>query len=702
MAEISIPGVSNKYKTNDYIEALMNKERIPLTREQESLDRYKEQQSAWRGVNQKMSALRDSTKTLYSFENPFNNKIASSSNERAITAEAGRDASLESFKVDVIKEATADRFLSGEIDKNTKVPKGVYTYEIGEKKITFNWKGGKLTDFVTSLNKRGTNNLKASLVGVSNGKSALLIESLKTGDENSLVFKDDALTFALENKIIEKSKKNTEIFASSLSEIEKPIDESTVPNAVIPETEQKGMPPLTKTFVEYDEETGHFTVPPRSGFTLNIPEEYLETASEVFEFSYSTEAVEDLTEELNIKRTTRPELPDVGIATFKTITESVTVENEQSETSLPEVSDEALIPITNQEDFFVHNKDGSEIKIDTAQLKTDEETGEKTVSVSLKDYPEIESIVVRNRNTGTQINLSQFSTYDEKKNSGYAPVNPSSQAGDAIIKYEGITIRRPNNKIDDVVPHVTLNVKAPTDETATIDISSDKESAKNALIEFVGRYNQVLAEMTILSENKPEVIDELDYLSDSEKEEAQKKLGMFQNDFSLTNGKASLRQIVSANYSWSDTAIITMLNQIGISSRASGSTGGYVQSQMRGYLEIDEKKLDSSLESSMDEIKNLFGYDSNGDLIIDSGIGYAIDKQLTSWTQSGGIIANKNSGIDTKIKASEANIRKLESQLAQKETQLKNKYGQMEGTLNNLNAQSSTIQSFANGGKSQN
>jgi len=123
---------------------------------------------------------------------------------------------------------------------------------------------------------------------------------------------------------------------------------------------------------------------------------------------------------------------------------------------------------------------------------------------------------------------------------------------------------------------------------------------------------------------------------------------------------------------------------------------------MRGYLEIDEKKLDSSLESSMDEIKNLFGYDSNGDLIIDSGIGYAIDKQLTSWTQSGGIIANKNSGIDTKIKASEANIRKLESQLAQKETQLKNKYGQMEGTLNNLNAQSSTIQSFANGGKSQN
>ena len=142
-----------------------------------------------------------------------------------------------------------------------------------------------------------------------------------------------------------------------------------------------------------------------------------------------------------------------------------------------------------------------------------------------------------------------------------------------------------------------------------------------------------------------------------------------------------------------------MLNQIGISSRASGNGGGYVASQMRGYLEIDEKKLDSALDEHMDEIKNLFGYDRDGDLVIDSGIGYAIDKQLTNWTQSGGIIANKNSGIDTKIKASEANIKRLESQLASKESQLRNKYGQMEGTLNNLNAQSNTITNFANGGR---
>ena len=690
MAEIAIPGVSDKYKTNDYIEALMKKERIPLTREQESLDRYKEQQDAWRGMNQKMSALRDSTKTLYSFENPFNNKLANSSDERAITAEAGREAAVESIKVDVIKEATSDRFLSGEIEKSSQVPKGKYTFQVGEKTISFNWKGGKVTDFINSLNKRGANTIKASLVGVSNGKSSLLIESLKTGDDNNLIFKDDALTYGLENKIIEKDKKDVTQFGMSLSEFESPAAEEK--NTY---TEQAGLPPLTKTFVSFDEENEKFIVPPRSGFTIYIPEEYLSVPSEIFEFTYTTEEVEDLTEELNIKRTTRPELPEAGIATF----ESITVQNEQSETNLPPVPLEPLEPVQNHADFYVRNKDGSEKKLPTEAVSGDSETGEKTVRISLKEYPDMESLVLRNRNTGTQITLSPLSAYDEKKNLGYAPVNPISVSGDAIIKYEGITITRPENKIDDVIPHVTLNVHQPTEKTATIDITTDKEAAKDALIEFVGRYNQVLAEMTILSENKPEIISELDYLSDSEKEDAEKKLGMFQNDFSLTNGKSTLRSIVTANYRWSDSANLTMLNQIGISSRASGSTGSYVASQMRGYLEIDEKKLDSALDENMDEIKNLFGYDSDGDLIIDSGIGYAIDKQLTSWVQSGGIIATKNRGIDTKVKASETNIRRLENQISAKEAQLRSKYGQMEGTLNSLNAQSNTVSNFANGGK---
>ena len=43
MPGINIPGVSNKYNTNETVEKLMQIERIPLTREQKTLETYKAQ-----------------------------------------------------------------------------------------------------------------------------------------------------------------------------------------------------------------------------------------------------------------------------------------------------------------------------------------------------------------------------------------------------------------------------------------------------------------------------------------------------------------------------------------------------------------------------------------------------------------------------------------------------------------------------------
>ena len=113
-------------------------------------------------------------------------------------------------------------------------------------------------------------------------------------------------------------------------------------------------------------------------------------------------------------------------------------------------------------------------------------------------------------------------------------------------------------------------------------------------------------------------------------------------------------------------------------------------------MEIDEKKLDTALQENLAEIKNLFGYDSDNDLVTDTGIAYLVDKNLQAYTQTGGIIATKNSGLDSKVKSSEAQIKKLETQIAEKEKELKQKYSAMESTLNSLESQSNSITNFNN------
>lgn len=688
MAGISIPGVSDTYKTNDLVEALMQQERLPLEREQSTLENYKEEQTAWRSVNQNMTSLREAARGLYSFDNPFNNKTATSTQEDAVTATPGRNASFESFKIDVLQPATADRFLSSEIDKTTKVPEGTYKFTTGDKTVSMNWKGGSLQDFVTSLNRRSSGILKVSLIGVSPGKQALLLESLQTGAENRLVFEGASLEFAESIGMIQKIKPEAVTFETGAGAIQESPSLTSY-------TEQAGLPALSTSNVNITDKT--ITVAPRGSFSLDIPSTIAADSQQKIEFSIAESPVEDITIALNEQSRT-PELPYPGGITFK----GITLQNIQSDTTLPATTvvkpSQPLTPVEDTNIVSIQMSDGSEIPFSYTDASVNED-GSRLFTFQMSDYPGATSIIIRNKNTGKELTMTVPEAYNKNADLGYEPVNAANVAADAVIKYEGITISRPTNTIDDIVADVTLNIKNKTERTATIEIKPDTESAKEALITLIGTYNKVVAEINILTQNKPEIIDELNYLTDDEIEQYEKWLGMFQSDFSLTNGKSTMQTIMASPYQVDANTSISMLSQIGISTSAD-SYSGYSASKLRGYLEIDEAKLDSALESNLLEIKNIFGYDSDGDLIIDSGIAYQLDKQLQGFVQTGGILATKISGLDTRISSSESKIEKLETQLESKEQQLKQKYSQMEATLNSLESQSDSIKNTFNNNKS--
>ncbi len=644
LSDISIPGVTaSKYKTDELIKGLMKVERIPRDRSEEELKTYKKQQSAWRVLNQHSSSLRDTARSLFSFNNPFTEKIASSTNERALTASATREARDQSFKVSVTQVAAADSFLSAAVPKDGKVPKGTYTFSVGEKTISFSWKGGSYREFTDSLNRRSEGLLRASLIQVASDTQSLLIESQKMGAKQRLVFADDALAFALDTGIVKKS----------------------TAGVISPSSAEITAKPVTNGIVEFSA-----TARAKDAFIL----EYTLTVSPLAE-----ETVIDTT----------PTGPDTGSA--GTINYGgITVANADFETALSEIPPEPpKMPVTDLAVLSLRSARGTAIPLPPIP-----ETANKTViTVPLAEYGDINALLVNNKNTARNVQLEAIRIYDPKAAGDYIPVNPVSTAQDSVLKYEGITITRSTNSIDDLVPGVTLTLYEPTEKTETLSIKPDSETAKEAIITLVANYNRVMAEINILTQSKPEIITEIEYFTADEKKEAEEKLGMLQGDTTLNGIKTSLQRISSNAYRTNENNSFSMLAQLGISTKSSAGVG-VDSARLRGYLEIDEKKLDDAIKNKISDVKSLFGFDSNGDLIIDNGVAHALDAGIAPYVQTGGIFSTRTSGLATRITTTEKKIAQLDVQLEAKESDLKTKYGQMEGTLNSLQNQSNAINNF--------
>ena len=84
MSDITIPGVTSKYDTKKLIEDLMKVERIPKDRAEEQLKALQLQKTAWLDVNRSISRARESSRALFSFQNPFNERIAKFADGKAI------------------------------------------------------------------------------------------------------------------------------------------------------------------------------------------------------------------------------------------------------------------------------------------------------------------------------------------------------------------------------------------------------------------------------------------------------------------------------------------------------------------------------------------------------------------------------------------------------------------------------------------
>ena len=489
MSEIFIPGISSRFNSERVVDDLMRLERIPRDRVQNNIERLEGHRVYWQDLNRRANALRESARHLFSFQNPFNDRMVRSSDDSILSGTATRAAIEQDRSFTVRQLAQADRFLSVPLEENFRVESGTYTFTVGSQEISFDFRGGTLREFTEALNRRNRDVLQASLIAVTPGTRSLLIESRVTGEENRLSF---------------------------------------------------------------------------AGASL-----------------------------------------DLGV------------------------------------------------------------------------------------NTGM---IEQ--TFDEENNSsGFRPLNPVSLAQNSIILMEGIEIQRPGNDINDLIPGLTITARQVSDRPVRLQVETNVDGVKDAIINFVGNFNRVMAEINILTRNDDRILDELTYLTREERDNYRSRLGVFSGDTTLMQLRNSLMQIIGSAHPTSEYQDLALLAHIGISTDAR-RTGGAHASQLRGYLEIDERMLDDALANRLPAVRELFANDTTGTLIADSGVAVSVDNLLRPFTETGGLFSIRANTVNSQISQEQRRVETMDRQLLAREAELRRQFNQMESAYNRMQQMSTSFDRF--------
>lgn len=651
MSDISIPGVTNSSRmdTNQMVEDLMEIERIPVRRLETRVETFNAQNDAWQALGRQLSQLRDTARAMYGFENPFRDRVAETSDPAVVTATASREAFEGSEEITVLQTAGSDRFASSSLARDFEVPAGRYGFRVGDDEETFRFAGGSLREFASQVNDRMGDHVRLSVIPDTATTTVLVIQAQEEGAAQRLGFTEDAVAFSEQIGLMSPPQGDRTVTF---------LDQQ--PLQLEPETSRELAPPSRAVVAD--------------GMVLR------------YEIRITEEEREPWTPPPAPPGAT---LPDAGSVAF----EGIVVQNEGLGFDLPPLPDAEEPPFVEDNAILTVASGGQRVALPAAP-----QSGEfVTVEIPAADLPAtVDRLIATNRNTHRTVELRNVRLLDPAARDGAIPLRPLDQARDARIEYNGIEIGRDSNEVDDLIPGVTINLRRASDEPVTVSVAPNRDAAKDAIINFVGFYNQVIRDTNIYTRTDRDIIDQIDYFTDDERETMEERLGIFQGDTGINQLRTSLQTVMMEAYGDGGDPV-RLLAEIGISTNASGA-GGFDPSRLRGYLEIDENALDTALEQNFDAVGRLFGRDSDGDLVTDTGVAFAVNRYVTPYVQTGGIIASRSGSLDTRVSSTQDQIERYNDRLEDYETQLRTEFGQMEGALQSLEEQGRAFENLGTQG----
>lgn len=169
-------------------------------------------------------------------------------------------------------------------------------------------------------------------------------------------------------------------------------------------------------------------------------------------------------------------------------------------------------------------------------------------------------------------------------------------ADDAQITFDGTTIQRSTNSIDDVVQGVTFNLlqTTPPGTELTVDIDADRELAKQGIMNFVNAYN----DLKLFAAKQTALGDDGQPLEDS----------VLANNTTVNTTFSRISAELASAVNGITSGDPSRLSELGI--KFSDFPGDDETPFTRNILTVDEDKLTSALESNFDKVRKVFEFDS--------------------------------------------------------------------------------------------
>ncbi len=371
---------------------------------------------------------------------------------------------------------------------------------------------------------------------------------------------------------------------------------------------------------------------------------------------------------------------------------------------------------TNDNQIVTINGKAFTFSKDTSVAEMINEINTSDIGVTMTYDSFNDQFTLESNTAGTNSTISVLDSVDSLFDSmNLADGNASNTAAqNAVFTVNGVQTTRSSNNFEMNGSTVTLNEEFTIANSVTVDITSDTTAAKDLIVGFVEKYNEMIETIN----NKLDESKNYDYkpLTDAQKEsmseddiekwEAEARKGGLRNDSSLETLTLQMRE---ALYESVDGLGIT-LAEIGIQTSNNYKDGG--------KLIIDETKLDTALEERPNEVIELFtkqsdttynSFTDRSTRYSENGLASRINDILQDNIritrnpdgQKGYLIEKSglNTGIDTtsemakKIQAMDDKIADLLEMLADKESDYYQEFARMESAMSSYSSQSAWLTS---------